>query len=578
MVEHEDRELVERARSGDQEAFGELVRRHRAKAFGLARSLAHDPHLADDIVQDALVRAFLHLGTLLDGERFLPWLQTIVRNQAHMKLRRGGPFGKERPFSAYESASDLGANTNWGDLDSILHHLAKNAAATRLGDPLERVMRCETLDLIRTLLLCLKPREREIFELHFFRQLSPAEIASLYATTTNVIYTSLHRSKQKLQKEHLRASLALLVKTRRGHSKMSKRILEKPKMYHYEGTYNSAVLAIHSALAYTEKQELSLAEVMALSTHAFRINVSDTIDPSGPTAFDWKTVFSKGLNNLGFQAKCVGGPTGRGPTAEDTVQAIELVHDSIDRGIPLIAWNVETPEFGLIYGYDDEKKVLHIFDAAAPGKELSYEKLGHGSYPELFVLAIGERTERTHRSADIIHFMPQTAEQATNYRQSLRQTLALVLSHAHGEESTFANMTGGLAAYDVLINALRTGTVHQFGGGYNITVISDARKFAAEFLIKLSRPFHHCLRPNMEEFQLQRLAARAAVHYAQVSAAWIGLSQLFPFPQGGNPTDPAAVAEAIALLQEAKEAEKNGIAVLEQLYGLLVNIKTEVEA
>lgn len=89
-----DRELVERARSGDQEAFSELVRTHRAKAYGWANKITRDAYLAEDIVQDALIRAFLHLGALADTSRFLPWLQTIVRNQAYMKLRRGGrsPF------------------------------------------------------------------------------------------------------------------------------------------------------------------------------------------------------------------------------------------------------------------------------------------------------------------------------------------------------------------------------------------------------------------------------------------------------------------------------------------------------
>lgn len=95
-----DKELADRARYGDQEAFGELIRRHRAKVFGWASTLANDSFLAEDIVQDALIRAFLHIGQLLDTDRFVPWLQSIVRNQAYMKLRRGGPYRKEKPFSS----------------------------------------------------------------------------------------------------------------------------------------------------------------------------------------------------------------------------------------------------------------------------------------------------------------------------------------------------------------------------------------------------------------------------------------------------------------------------------------------
>ena len=51
---------------GNREAFGELVRRHRGKALGWATTLSRDITLAEDIVQDALIRAFLHVGELAD--------------------------------------------------------------------------------------------------------------------------------------------------------------------------------------------------------------------------------------------------------------------------------------------------------------------------------------------------------------------------------------------------------------------------------------------------------------------------------------------------------------------------------
>ena len=94
-----DRELIEQARGGSREAFGELVRQYRAEALGVANRMVRDPHMAEDVVQDALIRAFIHLGSLMDGGKFGPWLRRIVRNQALLKLRRGGPYAKEQPFS-----------------------------------------------------------------------------------------------------------------------------------------------------------------------------------------------------------------------------------------------------------------------------------------------------------------------------------------------------------------------------------------------------------------------------------------------------------------------------------------------
>lgn len=83
LDELEDVELVRRSQAGDQEAFGELIRRHRGQVYGYARTLTQESFMAEDIVQDALIRAFLHLGTRVQIERFLPWLHRIVRNQAY---------------------------------------------------------------------------------------------------------------------------------------------------------------------------------------------------------------------------------------------------------------------------------------------------------------------------------------------------------------------------------------------------------------------------------------------------------------------------------------------------------------
>ena len=74
-----DGELVQLAQSGVREAFGELVRRHRSKMYGYARSITHGSAWHEDIVQEALIRAFLHLRKLVDIQRFLPRVHRIVR-------------------------------------------------------------------------------------------------------------------------------------------------------------------------------------------------------------------------------------------------------------------------------------------------------------------------------------------------------------------------------------------------------------------------------------------------------------------------------------------------------------------
>ncbi|WP_054027666.1 RNA polymerase sigma factor [Bacillus sp. FJAT-28004] len=216
--------LVCRARAGDHVAFGELVHRHRAKAYGFAFSMAQDTYLADDIVQEALVGAFIRLGSLLEPSRFGPWLQRIVRNQAYMRLRRGGPYGKERPLSSYKSSS---SESDRGDAEAVLFHLSRSASERQDLSPEERLVRMEMLRGLRDMLHCLSPRERDVFEAHFYRELQPKEIAELFRTTVTNVYNHLFRSRTKLQREHIRVHVAGYVQFRQALGKPQKRILDE---------------------------------------------------------------------------------------------------------------------------------------------------------------------------------------------------------------------------------------------------------------------------------------------------------------------------------------------------------------
>jgi len=234
VPDNAEHRLVERARSGDREAFGELVRRHRAQALGLAGSLTNDVYLAEDVVQEALIRAFLHMGTLADNGRFRPWLHRIVRNQALMKLRRGGPHGREKPFTGISAGAESeqrdAGRIDWRDIDSILFHMARHASeeAQHSSNPEQHLLRKELLENIRCLLHCLNKREREIFEARFFKELSPLEIAKLFETTTAGVYNSLSRSMAKLQRERIRVSITHYVRRRAELGLPKRNVLDPP--------------------------------------------------------------------------------------------------------------------------------------------------------------------------------------------------------------------------------------------------------------------------------------------------------------------------------------------------------------
>ena len=94
----EDSDL-DRARKGDREAFGRLVRRHQRRVYAAALHILGNHSDADDVAQEAFVRAYRGLASF-DPERsaFSTWLFTIARNRCRNELARRRPVvGAELP-------------------------------------------------------------------------------------------------------------------------------------------------------------------------------------------------------------------------------------------------------------------------------------------------------------------------------------------------------------------------------------------------------------------------------------------------------------------------------------------------
>src|ERR687887_353319 len=92
MADLADEVLVGAALRGDRGAFARLVDRHRPRATGLARRLLRDAAEAEDVVQEAVLRAYLALGDLREPSRFGAWLCGIALNLARMRRRASRPL------------------------------------------------------------------------------------------------------------------------------------------------------------------------------------------------------------------------------------------------------------------------------------------------------------------------------------------------------------------------------------------------------------------------------------------------------------------------------------------------------
>src|ERR1700752_180768 len=87
ITKHRDQRLVEQARQGDQEAFSELSARHRRKCVDLACYFLRSRSDAEDVAQNALLKAYKHLDQYQGDAEFSTWLSRIVANECLMLMR-----------------------------------------------------------------------------------------------------------------------------------------------------------------------------------------------------------------------------------------------------------------------------------------------------------------------------------------------------------------------------------------------------------------------------------------------------------------------------------------------------------
>ena len=82
------RELVERARSGDLEAFSDLARDSLGRLYAVATLILRDPHRAEDAVQESLIHAWQHIEALRDPDAFEAWLHRITVHACYKHAKK----------------------------------------------------------------------------------------------------------------------------------------------------------------------------------------------------------------------------------------------------------------------------------------------------------------------------------------------------------------------------------------------------------------------------------------------------------------------------------------------------------
>jgi RNA polymerase sigma-70 factor, ECF subfamily len=138
----EEDELVDRARSGDEDAYEELVRAHQGIAFRIAYLVVGDAAEAEDAAQEGFVKAHRALGRFRSGAPFRPWLLQIVANEARNRRRSAGRRAALALRAAAEGSSGGAAPSPEGSLLAGEERERLLAAVNALGEGERLVIGC----------------------------------------------------------------------------------------------------------------------------------------------------------------------------------------------------------------------------------------------------------------------------------------------------------------------------------------------------------------------------------------------------------------------------------------------------
>jgi RNA polymerase sigma-70 factor (ECF subfamily) len=182
----EDDELIRSAQKGDRPAFDALVRRYDRSVLRLAMHVLGNEQDAQDVHQEAFLKAYRHLSNFRFECSFYTWLYRIVTNLCLDQLRRR-KSRREDPSTALDGA---------GQEMDLLVNLTDGRASANPDRELERkTMNAAIQDALNEL----TPRERTVFELKHYQGLKLRTIGEMLSTTEETAKNTLFRATRKLR-------------------------------------------------------------------------------------------------------------------------------------------------------------------------------------------------------------------------------------------------------------------------------------------------------------------------------------------------------------------------------------------
>jgi RNA polymerase sigma factor (sigma-70 family) len=191
MEYKEDKQYISRVLKGESEAYAFLVKKYKSMAYSLALKLVKNREDAEEIAQDAFVKAYQSLGQFRGSSSFSTWLYRIVYNTSISKLRRTGAEAVSLEDSAVKERES-------SDIMEAYYMLKDQDRKKFLNIALER----------------LDPDENFLITLYYYDEKDLEEISQITGMTRNNVKVKIFRARQRmlgLLTEYLKDELTMIL-------------------------------------------------------------------------------------------------------------------------------------------------------------------------------------------------------------------------------------------------------------------------------------------------------------------------------------------------------------------------------
>jgi len=177
--------LLEKARAGDDEAFAQLAMKYERKVYRIAKNITQSDEDAEDVLQDAFLKAYEHLKDFQGQSKFYTWLVRIAVNESLMKLRKRK---SDRTVSLDENIET--------EEEPIVREIA-----VWDDDPEKRYTQTEMREILDKAIQSLKPIFRVVFVLRDVEELSTEETAETLGLSVPAVKSRLLRARLELREK-----------------------------------------------------------------------------------------------------------------------------------------------------------------------------------------------------------------------------------------------------------------------------------------------------------------------------------------------------------------------------------------